>query len=143
MAGDGDSVEATAAAYWADVRLQIEASPGSRVAVDLGAPPPATAGARRDLGLPVGQLADWRFPAAADCTGLHVHEHADRYEAHIDQVHPACGLVEHVRVDAPQLLVVIGALVGTGLGLGGGTGRAVLGLVLGAALGAAFTRPRQ
>jgi hypothetical protein len=141
MIEDGHSVEANAAAFWDGVRAQLEAgSAGARVVVELGAPAPGAAGARRDLGLPVGQLADWRFPPGADCTGLHVHEHADRYEAHLDQVHPACGLVEHVRADAPQLLVVGGALVGTWIALGGGAGRAIAGLLLGAAVGAVFTR---
>lgn len=142
MQDERDSVTATAADFWGDVRRQLEGSPaGARVVVGLDAPAPELAGARRDVGLPVGQLADWRFAAAADCTGLHVHEHADRYEAHIDRVHPACSLVGHVRADAPQLLVAGAALAGTwaALASGGGTGRIVLGLVLGAAAGAALT----
>jgi hypothetical protein len=130
--------------FWAQVRAQLEAAPaGSRVQLlQLDAPSPELAGARRDLGLPAGQLADWRFPPGPDCSGLHVHEHAGWYEAHLDQVHPACSLVGHVQADAPQLLVASGALVGAWLGGGGGVGRLLVGLVLGAAAGAGLTRTR-
>jgi hypothetical protein len=126
---------------WDDVRAQIEAAPGSRVTLGLeGTPHPQEAGATRDLGLPVGQLDDWRFPPAGDCTGMHVHRFADRWVAHIDRVHPACSLVGHVRADAPQLLVGVGLALGAAVGARSGAVGCILGAVLGGLSGAALAK---
>jgi len=130
-----------ARANWDEVRARLEAMPpGSRISLLRdGMPHPEASGARRDLGLPAGQLADWRFPPGEDCTGLHVHEHAERWEAHLDRVHPACSLVGHVQHDAPQLLVAGGAALGAFAGRSSLLGMAV-GAVLGGVVGAALAR---
>ncbi|WP_170136164.1 hypothetical protein [Nannocystis exedens] len=78
---------------------------------------PHMEGAVRSLGWPRGQIADWRFPPTPGCRGLHVHEYADRWEAHVDRVHPACDPLGHLQHDAPQILIGGGALVGGLLGL--------------------------
>lgn len=129
---------------WDEVRGQLEHAPiGASVRValaDIGHP--RDEGALKDVGLPVGQLADWRFPALADRSGLHVHEHATYWEAHIDRVHPASSLLGHVQHDVPQLLVVGGAAFGAALAVksGGGLLGVALGLVVGGVVGTMLTR---
>lgn len=93
--------------------------------------PPQLEGGELHSGLPKGQISDYRF-MSPDCTGLHVREFNSHYTAHIDQVHPDCSLVEHLRKDAPPIYKAattgVGALVGgliggkTGALLGGGLG---------------------
>lgn len=103
---------------------------------------PRLCGAEVSVGWPSGQSADYRFPPDATCQGLHVHEFADRWEVHLDRVHPSCDLLEHLRQDAPQALcatttsigAVIGGLAGRTLAsalFGGGVGL-ILGLVVSA-----------
>lgn len=102
---------------WQSIRDELEAS-GGVVVVPLDAiEHPSTAGAVAAQGLPVGQQSDWRFPPGADCSGMHVHGYPDRWEAHIDAVHPACSLVDHARVDAPILWLGGGLVVGLAIGL--------------------------
>ena len=71
------------------------------------------------IGLPFGQRADYRL-RYSDCSGLHVRDFGAHYEAHLDQVHPDCGIVDHLRRDAPGTFVAaataLGALAGTMLG---------------------------
>jgi hypothetical protein len=115
---------------WSDVRATLAGLPrGSQVIVGAGElAHPQAEGAERSVGLPRGQVADWRFAPGEDCTGLHVHEmEGGTWAAHLDAVHPACGVVRHLRADAPQVLV--GA--GVGLGVLGGV---MFGRSLGAAL---------
>lgn len=130
----------SAADVWTEVREQLVDLPaGARIVLHKDVPHPQLGGARRDIGLPAGQLADWRFAPGPDCTGVHVHEFADRYVAHLDRVHPACSIVGHVRSDAPQLLVGLGILGGAAVGArSGGVGGLLLGALAGAALGAAL-----
>lgn len=120
---------------WAEVRAMLEQLPErAQILVPIGAMPhPRLAGAQRSVGLPRGQLADWRFPPAVDCTGLHVHEQAAGFVAHLDLVHPDCSVVGHLQADAPQVLVGAGA----GLGALGGllVGRSLAGAVVGALAG--------
>lgn len=127
---------------WSEVERRLAAqAPGAVLVVKrTGIETPAAAGAVLALGLPRGELRGWRFPPSITCSGLHVHEYADHYVAHLDQVHPACDLLGHVQADAPELLAVgtVGAFLGF---LGGGgvrrPGRALVGAVVGAVLGAA------
>jgi hypothetical protein len=56
---------------------------------------PADAGALSSVGLPRGQVADWRFPADGQCRGVHVREFRARYRVHMDRAHPSCGLLDH------------------------------------------------
>ncbi len=95
---------------------------------------PQAAGLRRSLGLPVGQLADWRMLGCGH--GLHVREYADRYTAHIDHVNPNCDLPGHVVSDAPKVAggAALGALLG--LALGESPRAMMLGALIGGALGA-------
>jgi hypothetical protein len=60
---------------------------------------PAIAGAVRSSGLNVGQLAHWRFPPDAHGGGVHVHEYAHEWRAHLDRVHPRTNLLAHFLVD--------------------------------------------
>ena len=97
---------------------------------------PQAAGMTRSVGLPVGQLADWRM-AHPSCHGLHVREYVGYYTAHLDKVHPRCNLAGHMAVDAP--LVGGGAALGglVGLVLGESRSAMVIGALIGGALGAA------
>lgn len=93
---------------------------------------PGVVGAVRSHGWPRGQLADWRFPPDSDCRGLHVHEFELVYRAHVDEVHPECSLVEHIRRDVAPLWLVTGTTAGAIVGALAnrpGTG-AALGLTL-------------
>lgn len=109
---------------WTSVYGHLLQQPaGAVVRVTKGAlPDPRLHGATPSVGWPAGQSADFRFAPDAACRGLHVHEFPDRWEAHIDRVHPDCDLVEHLRQDAPQALYAtttsVGALIG---GLAGRT----------------------
>lgn len=90
---------------WADVERVLESSsPGVRMVLtkDKIIPPP-DAGAQKSLGIPVGQSLDWRFPPRPDGAGLHVHEFPDRYEAHLDQIHPEVSTIKHLVFDLPKL----------------------------------------
>ncbi len=97
---------------------------------------PHGAGMRRSLGLPVGQIADWRV-AHPNCHGLHVREYVDRYTAHLDHVNPNCDLPGHIASDVPIVAgtAALGALVG--LALGESPGAMFLGALIGGAIGAA------
>ena len=92
---------------WDDVHDELaRRSPRTVLTLARGAlPDPRTLGARESIGLPRGQGADLRFPSDATCRGLHVHAFPDRWEAHLDQVHPECDLLGHLRRDAPTALV--------------------------------------
>lgn len=96
-------------------------------------PDPRVCGAELSVGWPTGQRSDLRFPPDAACRGLHVHRFADRWEAHLDRVHPDCDLLEHLRQDAPQALVVVGT--GIGAALGGMVGKSASHAVVGAGIG--------
>ncbi len=121
---------------WGAVQAAAEQRPGASIRVDKGRlPHPLQAGAHRSHGLPVGQVADFRWQLA-DCRGLHVHEFAEHYAAHIDQVDPSCNIFEHIRRDTPGLFVVGAAKVGATVGVL--LGRSLGGMLLGAAMGAAL-----
>lgn len=122
---------------WGAVRALLETlGPKAEVYVPTGVlGHPRLEGAAASVGLPRGQRSDWRFEPNADCTGLHVHEFADGWAAHLDQVHPACGLVPHLQADAPGVLLVAGSLLGASIGAA--VGRPILGALFGLVLGAA------
>ena len=129
-------------ATWEDVALLLATMPaGGEVFVARGElPAPSDAGASLSVGLPRGQLADWRFPPRADCVGLHVHELEDGWRAHLDRVHPACGVVQHLQADAPAVLLLAGPLVGVLVGALGR--RPGLGLVAGLVVGVLLVQRR-
>lgn len=102
-------------------------------------PRPQLAGMRRGLGLPrPGAVEQWRL-TLEDGSGLHVVEYpkgvdgSAHYKVHLDEVDPAVDPAEHLRRDAPGVVVWAGAVVG---GLCGLVGGAVLGGPLGAYAGA-------
>ncbi len=103
---------------------------------------PRVAGMRRSLGLPLGQMADWRMPYPG-CHGLHVREFPDHYSVHIDRVNPHCDLPGHVAADAPAVGggAALGALVG--LVLGESAGAMLVGALIGGALGASATATKE
>jgi hypothetical protein len=80
---------------------------------------PLDGGLRPGLGLPMGQRADFRL-RLSDCSGLHVRDFGTHYEAHVDQVDPSCGPLEHLVRDAPNMSIAgagaLGALLGSVLG---------------------------
>lgn len=94
---------------WADVERQLEFEQQQETGVSKLKIPkgqivtPADAGAKKSLGIPVGQIAHWRFPPRPDGAGMHVHEYSDRYEAHLDRVHPEHSTVKHLVRDTPKL----------------------------------------
>ena len=100
---------------WKNIHATLaQLPPGSRVRVP---PQEDVPGARRSVGLPKGQIRDWRFPPDVHCRGLHVQLFPKgRLEAHLDAVHPSCGVFQHVAADAPGMLYLIcggaGALLG-------------------------------
>lgn len=109
---------------WSDVVVQLwppDASRRLRIPRGLIPHPLTVRNMRPSVGLPEGQLRDFRAVLEPTSAGLHVKEFANHYEAHVDAVHPAHGVAEHVRVDAP------GALIG---------GSAALGAIIGASIGA-------
>lgn len=117
---------------WSDVRRQLE--PGRFGVVPRSAiVHPRDAGAVESIGLPRGQSSDWRFPPESDCKGLHVQAFGELWEAHVDQVHPDCSVIQHARKDAPQAWVGAGMAGGALLGLA--VGRPLVGTMLGGALG--------
>ncbi len=94
---------------WEDVHGELARRP-PRTVVTLARealPDPRALGARASIGLLRGQRADLRFAPDASCRGLHVQAFADRWEAHLDQVHPECDLLGHLRRDAPAALVAV------------------------------------
>jgi len=93
---------------------------------------------KSSMGLPVGQIADWRFPHPI-CHGLHVREYESYYTAHIDRANPNCDPVGHMNLDAPAVGggAALGALVG--LALGESAGAMFVGALIGGALGAAVS----
>lgn len=97
---------------------------------------PQAGGMKSSMGLPVGQIADWRFPKPI-CHGLHVREYESYYTAHIDRANPNCDPVGHMSLDAPAIGggAALGALVG--LALGESAGAMLVGALIGGALGAA------
>ncbi len=94
---------------WNDVHDELARRPPRTVfPLARGAlPDPRALGARESIGLPRGQRGDLRFPPDAACRGLHVQAFPDRWEAHLDQVHPECDLLGHLRRDAPTALVAL------------------------------------
>ena len=129
---------------WAQIAADLRRQP-LPVCVRLAAwqvEHPQAAGMTRSLGLPVGQLADWRMPHP-NCHGLHVREYPGYYTAHVDQVNPRCDLPGHVAADVPLVGggAALGALVG--LILGESASGMLLGAVLGGALGAAAASAQE
>jgi len=100
---------------WQDVHSELALQPPRTVIVLMrdALPDPRALGALVSIGLPCGQQADLRFAPDASCRGLHVQEFTDRWEAHLDQVHPKCDLLRHLQRDAPAALVAIVVVMGT------------------------------
>jgi hypothetical protein len=121
---------------WDQVRKELTQSPYHRTIVipkDAIADP-ASAGALRSIGIPRGQSGDYRFPPDASCQGVHVQDYGDSWHVHLDLVHPACGVLAHVRADAPRL-GAYAALAGIG-GLAGGVfGRGKRDVIVGLSAG--------
>lgn len=122
--------------FWKNVyESLVPAAVGARKAIPKhGVPHPRGAGAVPSLGLPVGQLRDWRFPPDHCCRGLHVHEYSDRWEGHLDRVHPNCDPVDHIRRDAPELWMTGGAALGAVAGIAVAENKGA-GALVGAGLG--------
>jgi hypothetical protein len=112
---------------WADVyRELLAAKPGATVTLPKSAiASPLVAGAEGSRGLGLG--AHYRFAPDRRCRGMHVREEGGAYEAHLDQVHPSCSIVGHLRADAPGVFVAGGLAAGAAAGavLGGGRGAAI------------------
>lgn len=128
---------------WNRVAQRLLASaPGTRLVYAKHVlPHPRQAGALVSVGLPAGQAADYRFAPDGNCRGVHVLEYPDRWVVHLDQVHPECHVVEHVRRDAPGAWCLGGAALGAAAGaaLGKETGAALAGAGIGLLLALATT----
>src|SRR5262245_17938103 len=103
---------------------------------------PQAAGMTRSVGLPVGQIADWRLPHP-NCHGLHVREYVGYYTAHVDHINPRCDLAGHMTMDVP--LVGGGAALGALVGLlvGESASAMFVGAIVGGALGAAAASAQE
>lgn len=126
---------------WSEILNELSSSPfGTKVTILKNEIiSPKDAGAVKSIGVPYGQIADWRFKPETNCTGLHIHEYSNEWVAHLDQVHPQCSLIRHLKYDAPGTLLTITSSTGLILGkllknkpmIGGGIGFfAGLGLIL-------------
>jgi len=62
-------------------------------------PHPSCDGAQAGQGLPVGQIAEYRFPSDDTGASLHVRDFGDYYHVHLDTTHPDYGLVRHFVID--------------------------------------------
>jgi hypothetical protein len=74
----------------------------------------------------------YRFPPDASCRGMHAHTEGSDVVVHLDQVHPSCSVLQHLKRDAPGWLYGIGTCCG---GLIGYVAGGVFGAVAGAGLG--------
>jgi hypothetical protein len=118
------------------IRLLREYEPRTILRVEKGLlPHPRTAGMLPSIGLPEGQLADYRL-VLAHGQGFHVKDFGTHYEAHIDEVHPDVNAIEHLRKDAPGVFVAGGAALGAVIGRSVGTSKEAT--LAGAAIGAVF-----
>jgi len=97
--------------HWLDAVPMLRASGYGVERLFTGAmPDPARDGARKSVGLPVGQRADYRLLLpSGEC--LHVRDYGEHYGAHLDAVDPSVSVYGHLWNDAPQILVIGGALV--------------------------------
>jgi len=74
---------------------------------------PLLDGFRRDIGLPKGELANWRL-GLKDGSCVHVREYVDCYAVHLDKVDPNVSLIEHLRKDLPDFYIAACAIaIGT------------------------------
>ncbi len=118
------------------VRVLRQYAPRAVVRIEKGVlSHPRGAGMSPSIGLPEGQVADFRL-ALANGGGLHVKDFGTHYEAHLDEVHPDIDLVEHLRRDAPGVLVASGVALGAVIGRSVGASKD--GTLVGAALGGLF-----
>lgn len=97
-------------------------------------PHPREAGAQVSIGLPIGQLADYRFGLASPCSGLHVQEFADGWVARLDETHGQWS-TEGSQVACPPVPEVClgGALAGAAVGIA--LGRNTDAMLAGAGIG--------
>jgi hypothetical protein len=94
--------------------------------------PPRTVLRFPTAALPALPSSAWRFPADALCRGMHARAEGGYWAVHLDEVHPSCSVVGHLRKDAPNVLYAGGTCVG---GLVGYAAGGILGAVVGAGLG--------
>ena len=82
---------------WAEVYWYLtQAEKGSTVEVHKSViAHPSYNGAYKSVGLPKGQIADWRFPPDPEGRGLHIHDVGWGWRAHLDEVHPDHSIVGH------------------------------------------------
>lgn len=121
---------------WSEVVTALRANPYQRIVLPKNQIlHPQQAGFYPSVGLPKGQVADWRF-ALADCAGVHVWDCGALWKIHLDQVDPSCSVPEHLLRDAPEVVVPLTTAAGAAAGaiIGGGKG-ALIGGGLGALLG--------
>ena len=105
---------------------------------------PKTAGMTTSIGLPEGQLADYRLVLSSGA-GLHVKDFGSHYEAHIDEVHPDVDAMEHLRRDAPGVYIAGGAALGAAVGrtLGTSKNATLVGALFGGLIAAAIAASRE
>lgn len=108
----------TPAFDWDRVAALVRSKLPARKAVSIKVPdfahPRLVPGFVRDVGLPVGQISDYRW-SLPDGSCVHVQDFGHCITAHWDEVDPTPGIAERIRhclVDAPvaSCLAVIGLL---------------------------------
>ena len=107
-------------------------------------PHPRTFGMTGSIGMPEGQLADFRR-VLANGQGLHVKDFGSHYEAHIDEVHPDVNAIEHLRRDAPGVFIAGGTALGAVIGKSVGTtaNATLLGAAIGGLVAALLTNSSE
>ena len=119
------------------VDLLAGEQPGSILRIPKGRlPHPSEEGARPSIGMPEGQIGDFRF-RLSDRSCLHVRMFNKYYEAHLDQVDSACDLFSHLLQGAPNSFAATSAGVGAlvGLVVGGKKEGMLVGGLIGMVLG--------
>jgi hypothetical protein len=91
----------------------------------LAQSPPRTFLRYPSAALPPLPTPSYRFPPDASCRGMHARTDGSEVVVHLDEVHPACSVLQHLNKDAPIWLYALGT------GCGG-----LVGYVTGGALGA-------
>lgn len=80
-----------------------------------GLPPPKEAGARKSIGEPDGQIADFRI-TLSDGKSVHIKEYDFVFKVHWDWFDPVVDWINHLRHDAPHWWILLTTVVGGAIG---------------------------
>lgn len=125
----------TSDAAWNIVRERLSAASKATVPKAYF-PHPIDAGARRTTSWPVGQIADYEFPAPAGEAPMVIREYEDRFEAFLEGVRITAAAADAADRDPTAAMYIGGALLGGAIGASVSNRRE--GSLLGAGLGLLF-----